>query len=86
MAGEEAVQITATATQKAMEVSVELMKAIVFPTLKTIGGFAKKAQKRSSKTSRSPQEPAMFLTMVCWKKRRGREVRLLLRITCSPRT
>lgn len=42
MAGEEAVQITATAAQKAMEISVELMKAIVIPTLKTVGGLGKK--------------------------------------------
>lgn len=42
MAGEEAVQITATAAQKAMEITVELMRAIVIPTLKTAGGLAKK--------------------------------------------
>lgn len=41
MAGEEAVQVTATATQKAMEIAVELMKAIVIPTLQKGGGLAK---------------------------------------------
>lgn len=41
MAGEEAVQVTASAAQKAMEITVELMKAIVIPTLKTAGGLAK---------------------------------------------
>lgn len=41
MAGEEAVQVTATATQKAMEIAVELMKAIVIPALKKGGGLAK---------------------------------------------
>lgn len=41
MAGEEAVQVTATAAQKAMEITVELMKAIVIPALKKGGGLAK---------------------------------------------
>lgn len=55
MAGEEAVQVTATAAQKAMEIAVELMKAIVIPTLKTAGGLAKSgiskaAEKISDKT------------------------------------
>lgn len=42
MAGEEAVQVTATAAQKAMEITVELLRAMVVPTLKAAGGLAKK--------------------------------------------
>lgn len=47
MAGEEAVQITATATQKAMEITVELMRAMVIPTLKSAGGLAKKGVEKA---------------------------------------
>lgn len=41
MAGEEAVQITATAAQKAMEILVELLKTIVIPALQKTGSAAK---------------------------------------------
>lgn len=48
MAGEEAVQITATAAQKSLEVSVEIIKAIGLPQLKAIGNFGKKEVKRAA--------------------------------------
>lgn len=52
MAGEEAVQVTATATQKAMEVSAELIRTILLPMLKTAGGLLKKgASKTAEKIS-----------------------------------
>lgn len=47
MAGEEAVQIAATATQKAMEITAELLSAMVVPTLKAAGKLAKKGVEKA---------------------------------------
>lgn len=50
MAGEEAVQITASAAQKAMEISVELLKTIVFPTINATGRLLKKGISKTAET------------------------------------
>lgn len=50
MAGEEAVQITASATQKAMEISAELLKTIVFPLLNKAGGLLGKGISKAADT------------------------------------
>lgn len=49
MSGEEAVQITASAAQKSMEVTVELIKTILFPLLKNSGKVLAKGAHAAAK-------------------------------------